>query len=185
MKVVPHSFYLNPDIEKILIDGNSCVLYKKVSETNSHKERYLAANALTLVLNGTLQVEDEMQRITLIKRNHLILLPKGIYAITDLIPNDHPFEAIVFFFDDDIVDEFLASFEIYTLKDTQSTFVLPYSNDLRLFTDTLLALYRDKHMHQFTRPKLLELLHLIHISQQGDTFVTHLRRIKNRTIRSL
>lgn len=185
MKVVPHAFYMHPGIEKILIDGNSCVIAKQVTQADTNNERYLAANALTLVLEGSLQIEDDQDHITTIHKNHFILLPKGMYAVTDLIPTNSTFQAVVFFFDDDICDEFLTHFETIPTQETQSTFILPYYDDLRLFTDTLLTLYRGKAMHQFTRPKLLELLHLISISKLGDSFVDAIRAIKNRERKSV
>ncbi len=185
MKVVPHAFYMHPGIEKILIDGNSCVIAKQITQADTNNERYLAANALTLVLEGSLQIEDDHNHITIVHKNHFILLPKGMYAVTDLIPANSIFKAVVFFFDDDICDEFLTYFETVPTQEMQSTFVLPYYDDLRLFTDTLLTLYQGKGMHQFTRPKLLELLHLISISKLGESFVNAIRSIKNRERKSV
>ncbi len=180
MKVVPHAFYLNPAIEKILIDGNSAVIHKKVTASDIQNQRYLASHALTLVLQGGLQIEKHSGEFTKVRKNQMVLLPKGLYAITDIIPVDQCFEAIVFFFDQEITDEFLNSFEISKSQHTTCTFLIDYDENLRLFTDTLLALYRGKSTHQFTKPKLLELLHLISISEKGDAFVQHLFALKNR-----
>ena len=53
MKVVPQVFYKHPKIEKVLIDGLSSVIVKSVQTADTQNERFLAAHALTLVLNFT------------------------------------------------------------------------------------------------------------------------------------
>lgn len=180
MKVVPHAFYMHPDIEKILIDGDSSIIYKKVNASDVQNQRYLSSHALTLVLQGALNVEKIDGDLTRVQKNQMVFLPKGLYAITDIIPQESNFEAIVFFFDQEITDEFLNHFEAGVSTHTSCTFLIEYTEPLRLYTDTLLALYRGKHEHQFTKPKLLELLHLIGVSEVGNTFVQHLFALKKR-----
>jgi transcriptional regulator GlxA family with amidase domain len=46
-------------------------------------------------------------------------------------------------------------------------------------------MYRDKQQHQFTKPKLLELLHLIALTERGKKFVSHLFAVKNRERRNI
>ncbi|AXT56866.1 AraC family transcriptional regulator [Aquimarina sp. AD1] len=185
MKVVPQVFYQHPRIEKVLIDGLSCVILKNVKQADLQNERYLASHALTLVLNGGLQVETPEGDLTIVQKNQIILLPRGLYMISDIIPKDNSFEAIVFFFDEEITDEFLNNFEVFTKEDTSTNLVLEYDQNLRLFTDTLLTLYRGKNQHQFTRPKLLELLHLISISKQGSEFLSKLFQLKKRAKKNI
>ncbi len=185
MKVVPQVFYQHPRIEKVLIDGLSCVILKNVEQADLQNERYLAAHALTLVLNGGLQVETPEGDLTIVQKNQIILLPRGLYMISDIIPKDNSFEAVVFFFDEEITDEFLNNFEVFTKEDTSTNLVLEYDQNLRLFTDTLLTLYRGKNQHQFTRPKLLELLHLISISKQGSEFLSKLFQLKKRAKKNI
>ncbi|MEW7290134.1 helix-turn-helix transcriptional regulator [Aquimarina sp. 2304DJ70-9] len=180
MKVVPHVFYQHPNIEKVLVDGLSCVVIKKVKQVDLQNERYLAAHALTLVLNGSLQVEKPNGELTIVHKNQMILLPKGLYMITDIIPKNESFEAIVFFFDEEITDEFLMNFETTKPEIDAETILIDYDQNLRLFVDTLITLYRGKHQNQFTKPKLLEFLHLISISDQGKAFINRLQSLKHR-----
>ncbi|SEL62632.1 transcriptional regulator, AraC family [Aquimarina amphilecti] len=185
MKVVPQVFYQHPNIEKVLVDGISCVILKSVKQADLQNERYLASHALTLVLNGGLQVETSEGDLTIVQKNQIILLPRGLYMISDIIPKNGTFEAVVFFFDEEITDEFLNNFEVFTKEDTSTNLVLEYDQNLRLFTDTLLTLYRGKNQHQFTRPKLLELLHLISISKQGSEFLSKLFQLKKRAKKNI
>lgn len=185
MKVVPQVFYQHPRIEKVLIDGLSCVILKSVEQADLQNERYLATHALTLVLNGGLQVETSEGDLTIVQKNQIVLLPRGLYMISDIIPKNNSFEAVVFFFDEEITDEFLNNFEVFIKEDTSTNLVLEYDQNLRLFTDTLLTLYRGKNQHQFTRPKLLELLHLISISKQGNEFLSKLFQLKKRAKKNI
>ncbi len=180
MKVVPQVFYKHPKIEKVLVDGLSCVIIKSVQQADLQNERYLAAHALTLVLNGALQVEDPDGDITMVNKNQMILLPKGLYLISDIIPKEESFEAIVFFFDEEITDEFLINFEETQPEKVTTSLCIKYDQNLRLFVDALLALYRGKHQNQFTKPKLLEFLHLISLSDHGQEFINRLQTLKNR-----
>ncbi|WP_109302467.1 AraC family transcriptional regulator [Aquimarina sp. AU474] len=186
MKVVPQVFYKHPNIEKVLVDGLSCIIIKCVQEADVQNERYLSAHALTLIINGSLKVETHDGEVTVVHKNHMILLPKGLYIISDIIPENESFEAIVFFFDEEITDEFLTTFEITTsVQQTNTSLVINYNQNLRLFVDALIALYRGKHQYQFTKPKLLELLYLISISAEGNKFVHRLQTLKNRDRKNL
>ncbi|GAA4273052.1 AraC family transcriptional regulator [Aquimarina gracilis] len=185
MKVVPQVFYKHPNIEKVLVDGLSCVILKRVQQTDLQNERYLAAHALTLVLNGALQVENPEGDITFVNKNQMILLPKGLYMISDIIPKNEFFDAVVFFFDDEITDEFLTNFERTQSQNSKGALCIEYNQNLRLFVDGLLTLYRGKHQNQFTKPKLLELLHLISFSDSGQEFVQRLQALKYRARRNI
>ncbi len=180
MKVVPQVFYKHPNIEKILVDGLSCIITKKVRQSALQNERYVASHALTLVINGSLQVENPNKEIIIVHKNQMILLPKGLYMITDIIPKNEAFEAIVFFFDEEITDEFLMNFEPVEPRIDLETMVIDYNQNLKLFVDTLITLYRGKHQNQFTKPKLLEFLHLISISDHGKAFINQLQSLKHR-----
>lgn len=180
MKVVPQAFYQHPKMEKVLMDGLSCVILKSVQQMDLQNQRYLASHALVLVLKGALQIETPEGELTLVKKNQIILIPKGLYMISDIIPKNESFEAIVFFFDEEIIDEFLSNFEMYVTENVPKTLILDYTQNLRLFTDTLLTLYRNKNQHQFTKPKLLELLYLISVSEKGEQFIAKLQCLKKR-----
>ena len=185
MKVVPQVFYKHPKIEKVLVDGLSCVILKSVQKADLQNERYLAAHALTLVLSGALQVENEQGTVTIVNKNQMVFLPKGLYMISDVIPKNDSFKAIVFFFDEEITDEFLMNAEIVENTNNSDTLVINYDENLRLFVDSLITLYKGKNQNQFTKPKLLELLHLIHVSSKGDAFVQRLQAVKNRERRNI
>ena len=185
MKVVPQAFYQNPKIEKVFLDGLSCVLEKTVAHADPQNQRYLAAHAITLVRNGKLQIETFEGKVQTVQKNELIFLPKGMYMISDIIPKNDVFNALVFFFDDDVCDAFLSSFGLLQPEKVCGPLRIDFNEDLRLFTDTLTSLYKGRNQNQFTRPKLVEFLHLIALSKQGEDFANRLQSLKTRERRSI
>ena len=104
---------------------------------------------------------------------------------SDLIPKNDTFRAIVFFFEESIIDAFLENIETYPVVDHHATLVIKYEKTLQLYVDTLMALYKGKNQHQFTRTKLLEFLHLIAISEKGDEFIGILQNLKKRAKKNI
>lgn len=185
MKVVPQAFYQNSKIEKILLKGLSCILEKKVVHADPQNQRYLASHAITLVRNGKLQIETYEGNVEVVQKNELIFLPKGMYMISDIIPKNDVFSALVFFFDDAIFDAFLSSFGQLHSEKVCGLLRIDFNEDLRVFTNTLTHLYRGRNQNQFTRLKLIEFLHLIALSQQGKDFINRLQSLKTKERKSI
>ena len=185
MKVVPQGFYRNASLEKVMVDGESCIIYKEVKMSDLQNQRYLSSHALTLVLNGGLIIETFEGAIRKIQKNQMIFLPKGLYMITDIIPDDHPFEAVVFFFDEELTDSFLNNLQEGNNCESTFPLVFKYNESLRLYVDTLMSLYRGKHRNQFTRAKLMELLHLVALSANGYLFTDTLFALRKKEKKSI
>jgi AraC family transcriptional regulator, exoenzyme S synthesis regulatory protein ExsA len=188
LKILPQLFYESPDIQKILVDGLSCIVYKKVSEPVMHKEGYVSAHAITLVLKGTLQIENADGPLATIREGQMIFVPKGLYMISDILPARGSFEAMVFFFDEELISNFVNTMGGWDRNNKCITHkVLNYTDSLRLFTESLLQLYtRKENSHrQLTRIKLFEMLHLVSLSQPGDCFIASLNTLNNKERKSL
>jgi AraC family transcriptional regulator, exoenzyme S synthesis regulatory protein ExsA len=188
LKILPQLFYNDPSISKVLVDGLSCIIHKKLHQAVLDKEGYVSTHAITLVLKGLLRAEDDEGAITNVSENQLIFLPKGIYTITDKIPSNGVFEAIVFFFDEDLISSFISSVNLNPRKDKQvKPIVFSYTKEIRVFTESLMELYSNKEFshRKLTKPKLFELLHLISISRQNDSLLHALSTLNNRERKSL
>lgn len=188
MKIVPQFFFQEDRIRKIMVDGLSGVVVKRVEEADHNNDRYLASHALTLVLKGSLQVEQVDGDLTIVPAGRMIFLPRGLYMISDIIPKGGSFEAAVFFFEQSLVDQFVSSLVPGKQAGGNETpIIFDYDQKLRLFTENLLALYGEGHPAQkeLTRPKLMELLHLLSQTQQGPAFQQLLHSLQFRVKRSL
>jgi AraC-like DNA-binding protein len=188
VKILPQLFYESPDVKKILVDGLSCVVYKRLESPVWHKEGYVSTHAITLVLKGLLRVENDEGLFAEVPENKMVFLPKGLYTISDIIPKSGSFEAMVFFFETEVISNFLESLSLKCCKQKSiSHLLLDYTDNIRIFTEALLHLYseNEKPNRQLTGMKLFELLHLIHTAQGNNCFVTALTTLNNKERRSL
>jgi AraC family transcriptional regulator, exoenzyme S synthesis regulatory protein ExsA len=188
LKTVPQVFYNDPTVIKLLVDGLSCIIHKKIDQAVFGREGYVSTHAITLVLRGILKVEDDEGHVTHVEKDQLLFLPKGIYSITDKLPDNGHFEALVFFFDEEVIASFIASMNIQLKKDKQvKPLVFNYTKEIQVFTESLLTLYSNKEIahRKLTKPKLFELLHLISVSRQNDCLLHALSTLNNRERKSL
>lgn len=184
MLIVPQAFISSANIKNVLVEGTNGVFLKEVRTVNPDEERYLSAHALTLVLRGQLNVSPADGRRQLVKENQMIFLPKGLYMISDVIPEKTSFKAIVFFFTEDVIDDFLKDNKHDASIDTDfnRTNVFHYTSELSTYVDGLISLYGQHHNnHQMTRFKLLELLNLISRSAEGQKLISVIQSFKNKS----
>lgn len=188
LNILPQQFYESPAYHKIMVDGLSSVVYKRIKETVWHKEGYVSTHAITLVLKGKLVIESEKHDIVEVRRNNMVFLPKGIYTISDIMPTDGAFEAMVFFFDEDLIREF-----VHTRSGKKnkakciSHVILPYGPQERMFVESLRQLYGNTPApREITRIKLMEFLYILAASEErGECFVDALSTLNNKEKRSL
>jgi AraC family transcriptional regulator, exoenzyme S synthesis regulatory protein ExsA len=187
LKILPQLFYQSPDINKILVDGLSCVIHKVLTEPVMNKEGYVSTHAITLVLKGMLKVENDSGSMATVCENQMIFIPKGIYTISDIIPENGIFEAVVFFFSEDVIREFVSANNIQPRKEKCVDYkILEYIPDVRVFTESLLALYANRSTpnRPVTKLKLQELLYILSFSGT-NCLAQALATLNNKERRSL
>jgi len=189
LKILPQLFYNTPEVRKVLVDGLSCVIHKGMSQPVVQKEGYVSTHAITLVLKGTLKVANDTGFLTNVVENQMVFLPKGLYMISDIIPVNDDFEAVVFFFDEDLISNFVNSLSLKNENKNKclSHLVIDYNDHLKVFTESLLKLYTDgpQAHRKMTKLKLFEFLHLIVNTQKTNCFVDALATLNNKERRSL
>ncbi|MBO3698825.1 helix-turn-helix transcriptional regulator [Roseivirga sp. E12] len=181
MKIVPQAFYLSPAIKKIMVDGDCSIIHKQAYKMDLDNQRLLSAHALTIVSSGALMVHRDEGIPVKINSGEMVLLPKGLYAITDLIPDDNPFEATVIFFNDNIVKEFLEqkTNDISEVKPESTPSKFDVNSSFRAFIDQTISLY--EHMKpgpSIVRNKILEALHMICDTNSNGAFIDKVLALK-------
>src|SRR4051812_30067292 len=146
LKILPQVFYQDLTMDKVLVDGLSCVIHKKLASPVWHKEGYVSTHAITLVLKGELHVENEDGLQASVHQNQMIFLPKGLYTISDIIPEGEVFEAVVFFFDEELISQYIKSLNLEGVYKNKclTHLLLTYTQPVRIFTEGLLQLYKNK-----------------------------------------
>jgi AraC family transcriptional regulator, exoenzyme S synthesis regulatory protein ExsA len=188
LKILPQLFFTMPQARKIMADGLSCIFYKKYDEPVLQKEGYVSAHVIIQVRKGLLRIENDEGLLAEASENQMIFLPKGIYSASDILPEKGSFEAIMFFFDDEVITSFLSSLNLkITREKCVSHMVIDVDENIRVFTSSLLQLYdKNPNVHsKLTAAKLFEFLHLITASEQTKCFVAPLRTLNNKERKGL
>jgi hypothetical protein len=91
---------------------------------------FITEHTLLFVLNGhkLLHIEDQTH---IAEEGHLVLLKRGIYAMSEFVPDGLNYEALLLFFNDEFVKKFLHTYHLTTTQatDTSAHLVVP-SNEL-------------------------------------------------------
>jgi len=169
LRILPQKLYDDPVIRKILVDGHSGIIHKVLDEPVLGKEGFLSTHALTMVLQGTLRLENEDSGFFMdVPAGKLVFIPKGLYTVSDILPGNGAFEAMMFFFESDVIRQFLESqaFKNDGNNSPATPVIITSNDDLRLFSRSLLQFYGGDvpANRQLAKLKLLELLHLLHRS---------------------
>lgn len=169
-----------------MVDGLSCIVHKTINTIDVNTDYFLASHVLSVVLKGELKLETyyEEERYTVTK-NQLVFIPKGRYMITDIFPINEQFEAVFFFFEDTLIDQFLLNIKKQDTTTSNSNLILSYTDKIKAFTESILNIYTEPVDKEVTRIKLFELLYLIYNSEQQQNFIQILNSLNNKKKRNL
>ena len=184
MKIVPHLLYTHKNVNKIMVDGLSCIVHKTIDTIDTDTDHYVASHVISIVLKGKLKIKTHYEgEYFMASENQVIFIPKGRYMISDIIPKNGEFEAVFFFFEEELLIDFYNSQtnQIEFAPNDSIDYILEYSNELRVFTETILYLYQNKfnEYKALTKLKLTELLHLLYHSNQRKKLIAILYSIQN------
>lgn len=188
MKVVPQLLYQHEKVKKIMVDGLSSIVYKNIDTIDTETDHYVATHVISIVLKGKLKIQTFYEgEQFMASQNQVVFIPKGRYMISDIIPKNGEFEAVFFFIEDSLINEFLNSKKGLFQKNNNFNYVMKYSDNLKIFTETILMLYQNNRNEykEITKLKLLELLHLFYNSDQKNNFIQILISLQNLTKRNI
>src|SRR3954464_11739773 len=91
---------------------------------------FITEHTLIFVLHGHKFLHIEEQTHT-VEAGHLVLLKRGIYVMSEFVPDGLNYEALLLFFTDDFVKKFLHTHQLTTTQSSATTahLVIP-TNDL-------------------------------------------------------
>ncbi|PJZ69283.1 hypothetical protein CH373_14330 [Leptospira perolatii] len=178
MFIVPQHLSNTPNVECLAANLNSGIYYKDLEKPVIRSEVFVSSLSLSVVLKGDKRISSFEGEEIPIDEGEIVLMPKDLYMVTDLLPVQNRFESFIFFFSQDIVDEFLASksVRLLTNSDREMLFHLPYSQSIDLFLTNLRSLFKGvkRGKKDLLRWKLLELLQLVTIEDKSETFISYL-----------
>ncbi|PHI20195.1 AraC family transcriptional regulator [Lewinellaceae bacterium SD302] len=164
MILLPTRLFQQPTVTTLLRSGNNCILEKRLEENTGRREGYLATHAVSIVLSGRQVIESYDGDTISIQPGEAILLRRGLYHISDFVTGNNGFHSLLCYFEDNIINKFLADRPADFRNSRASDFVhLPSAVELNTFARSTLDLYR---LGKPNRPAVLQLkqLELLHLS---------------------
>ncbi|MGB3464794.1 MAG: helix-turn-helix domain-containing protein [Cyclobacteriaceae bacterium] len=197
LKVVPQFFFDKPDtFPHLYHDFSSCILYKKLDTTNQQSDYFLSTHLLTIIIKGSKIIRTYEGEQIIVRENEMILMPKDLYMVQDIIADKEQFESWLFFISDEVIGKFLdyqrqSGINGYRFPNKESA-VIPMFNKTKIidhFTDNILSSFPllGNQSDQLVTMKLQELLQLMSLSDQRDEFYAAISSIgkKQRNVKIL
>jgi AraC-like DNA-binding protein len=177
LEILPRSLYCSPNIEIILKSKNTSIIFKSLSESIENKKMYLSMYAVLLVISGEQNIKNYDGTDLVVKQNEAVILPKDIYVVSDFVTEHKLFEAYVFFIDDQVIKKFLhLSYHKPILKNNKSKIVkIKTRKQIINYAKSLNKIYKENiSTNSLIEIKILELLLLIELQEDSQTFISSL-----------
>lgn len=182
LEVLPQALLTMKNVSPVLSDGSSLILFKQLHENLLKKEIYLSTSIVVYLKSGRQVIHDYDGISERVEENNLIFLGKGIYTVSDFIPLNGGFKAILFSLDDRLISKYLASIadgfstESKTIAQRgKGTYTINANEQIKRFMTSLGDVYGSLgQTPALVELKLLELLHLIAIQDKSYRFIQEL-----------
>lgn len=191
MILIPQRLFDNKQVTTILRDGNVCILRKEITEPVVNREGYISNHVVSIQLSGEQHIRTYDGKLIKVKPGEVVFIPRGLYHVSDLIPESGTFRNLLFYFDDSIIQEFLSTTRVTEVskKDVPDHLRFGVVPALRMFADSLIDIYQTNRLRNknFLNLKILELLYLLNGLAQEQQFANFLFRLtlpKKRNIRA-
>ena len=191
MIVIPQQLFGSSGVRTIFRNGNVCILEKKLSESIHKREGYISTHVISILLEGKQHIQTYDEKTVTIHAGEVLFIPRGLYHITDLIPQEGHFQSLLFYFDNDIIHEFLSTTKVNEInrKNIPEYLKLGTVPSIDLFATSLIEIYTASNLNnkKFLSLKILELLHLINAQVSEQKFAEFLFQLtlpKKRNIKT-
>lgn len=163
--LIPDSLPGMRDARSVMQAGAASIYYKCIPESMTAVEFYTNRPCLAYVIAGEETFYDFDGAETLVRPGELFFMPGNLFMVSDFIRNDGALKAFLFFFDDAVIERFLASGQARpdaAADEEVSPYKIAANDALSAYMKALYAVYdRVEATPEMVRLKLLELLHLI------------------------
>ncbi len=189
---LPKALYNHLGVKKILYQNDSCILYKRLTESVLEQEKISTSHCIVFVIKGKVEVKTFDGQCVTAHEDEMLFMPRDTYLISDLTKNKECIEVFLVFFDHDIVVKFLGSKITQHHKPSVSTSTickLETSTKISHYFTALKEIYFDfENDKDILEYKILEFLHLVYINNHSeiiDTLNSSENQKKKRNIETL
>lgn len=159
---LPQSMYNLPNIKILLEDSSNAILYKKLDTDMLDMEKIIVSHSIVYVKSGKVIINTFDYKSYTVTDGEMLFMPKDSYLISDYLKESKSMEVYLFFFDYNIVSEFLKNVRLTNKSSKTSPFQIRISSNIMNFIHSFEGIcYKDNNKH-LLKIKLLELLHLVY-----------------------
>ncbi|MEM7105282.1 MAG: AraC family transcriptional regulator [Bacteroidota bacterium] len=191
MILIPQRLFDDERVTTILRDGNVCILRKMLTAPIVNREGYISNHVISVLLDGQQHIRTYDGNLTTVHAGEIVFVPRGVYYISDLLPKDGVFKSILFYFDDQIISEFLSTTKVTEISREHVPDHLKFGTVpvVQQFAESLVSIYHDNNLRNknVLELKILELLNLLSGLAPEQDFVNFLFRLtlpRKRNIKS-
>lgn len=181
MILIPQRLFESPQVNILLRDGNVCILSKQLSDPIIKKEGYISNHVVIILLEGEQQIRAYEDQLIKVKAGEVLFIPRGMYQITDLIPKEGTFRSLLFYFDNDIIQEFIANTNVTKINQAAAPNHLKFGKVplIHQFAKAIVEIYKNQRVKNksILNLKILELLHLLNDLAGEQQFANFLFRL--------
>lgn len=191
MILIPQRLFGAKEVTTVLRDDNICILSKTLHEPVLKREGYISNHVISIVISGEQHIRTYEDELLIVKAGEVLFIPRGMYCISDLVPQKGTFKSLLFYFDNLLIQDFLATSKVTEVykKNVPSHLKFGMVPTLQLFADALMSIYSQQQLKskQFLDLKIIELLHLLSSLEQEQQFANFLFQLtlpKKRNIKN-
>ena len=108
MILIPQRLFDDARVRTLLRAGNRAWLHKRLTTPTLDREGYVSNHAVSIVLAGEQRIRPYEAPTLGARAGEVLLLARGMYHITDLLPADGAFVSVLCYFDDTDIQTFLS-----------------------------------------------------------------------------
>lgn len=173
--IIPQDLYYMRDVKVFAAVGQCTIFYKHLEQDLVDIEFYTHAPCLVYIQSGQEIITSADNLSVTLHEGECIYLPKGMNLYSDYVNSGGILNAFLIFFERDVIERFLSS--LSRLPDSKQRSAAPCfftrKPELASYFNTLLTMESGVNQSgALLGIKLLELLHLLLLSDREDRFLT-------------
>lgn len=188
MKIVPQQLFSAHNVTLIAQNGHCGIIYKTLNQPLQSEEMYVAAHTLTIIVQGEKQISGYDGKVYDIAENTMVFMPKDLYVVSDLLPNQGRFESYLLFFDDTLIERYLAAVNMPTgPADVREIYPVDYTPAMQTYATNLSPLFGALETDDtpLLEIKLFEALRLTALADRSGDFHAWLNGVLRKSKRDL
>lgn len=172
---IPQALFYMRDVKVFAVAGQSTIFYKHLEQDLVDIEFYTHASCLVYIKSGQEVITSADNLSVTLRKGECVYLPKGLNLYSDYVSRGGKLNAFLVFFERDLIEVFLSS--LTCLPESKQRNATPCffarQPELETYFETLLAMQACVNQSEpLLRIKLLELLHLLLLSDRDQIFLT-------------